>query len=118
MKTFYFVVTTLTALCGVWATGTTDSMHVCASGCPPSSSVADVVTREPVPTVNCTAPPLSVISHLTSSHGGMPTITSMGPSNSSAPAPSESVVTAAGNKMAGSVVGAAAALALAAAYVL
>lgn len=48
------------------------------SGCPPSSSVEDIVTREPIPTVDCSAPSLSIITSTKTggdaepTHPGMP----------------------------------------------
>lgn len=87
---------------------------IVCSGCPPSSSVEDIVTREPIPDVNCSAPTLSVITSTKTggesmpthpgmpSQPGVPTGTGGMPMPTGGPSPSEVPVAGAG-KMAGSV---------------
>ncbi|KAH6652370.1 hypothetical protein BKA67DRAFT_538185 [Truncatella angustata] len=109
MKTVQLVAALSALAAGAHASANTSTTVVC-SACPSHASTPDIVTRSPVPTVSCTAAPLTVISSTVSSSnatshagtGAWSTSTATGPSSSSTYA----AVTAGGDHMIGSFSGA------------
>ncbi|KAI6784649.1 uncharacterized protein J7T54_006695 [Emericellopsis cladophorae] len=116
MKTS-FAIAVLTAIASASAASTTIT---CDGACPPTTPTNDIVTREPIPTVDCTAPALSIISSAKpmssgAGHGGMASGTGgMMPSPTAVPGGG---VPGAADKVAGGFAGVAVA-AMAAAFVL
>ncbi|KAG9254834.1 uncharacterized protein F5Z01DRAFT_636300 [Emericellopsis atlantica] len=110
MKTS-FAIAALTAIAGASAASTTIT---CNGACPSSTPTNDMVTREPVPTFNCTAPALSIISSAKTDSGMASGTGGMMPTPTSVPGGG---VPGAADKVAGGFAGVAVA-AMVAAYVL